>query len=450
MIFIQEVKAREILESRGLPTIEVEILLSDESKYVASAPSGTSYGSEEMIEVRDKDMSRYLGNGVLRAVETVNKTIAPRLYKKEPIEQFDLDELILDLDGTPNRSHLGVNTILAVSMAIAKAGAGSRKESLFVYIRSLYETMYNRKFKVDDAGALTIEQMQEISPMRPLRMPEPIFNMINGRESENSKLDIQDFMIILKGVNEYADKIRFASEIDHHIQKLLAGSDYYYTSLSNEGGATPDVDSDMQALEIIDKAIAKLDPRVIESVYFGLDIAATGLYKPTTKKYSLDGRTKEVTSEEMVTHMLKFMDVFPVIFFEDPLADKDYEGWKLFAEKMPNYIGLVGDDLFTSSQKNLERNKKEKWANAISMKPNQIGTLTEILSTSIMAQQQEMKVMVSHRSGETNDDYISDLAVAIGAEYLKSGAPRKGERVAKYNRLLRIKEELDIINKTKA
>lgn len=448
MLYIQDVKGREILESRGLPTIEVEITLSSGVKVWASSPSGTSYGVEETVEIRDKDLSRYHGYGVTRAVANVNKTIAPRLYKKDPQEQFDLDELLADLDGTPNKAHLGTNTILATSVAIAKAGAVSRKQSLFEYLHYLYEKQYNHLFKSENGEYVTLEEVQSIRPMKNMGIPEPIFNMINGRETKKSKLDFQDFMIILKGIPNYCDKLRYASEIDHQIQKDLMGSDYEYTSLSNEGGFMPSLDSDTKALEVITQAIGKLEGKLDPAVFFGLDVAATGIYDQLNHVYVVSQGQKKFTPSEMVDYLLQFAKKFPLIFFEDPLSAEDYPHWIEFRSKTPQFIGIVGDDLFNGDLKKIERNGKEGWANALSIKPNQIGSVLDIFNLVISAQQQGLRIVFSHRSGETNDDFLADLAVAVGAEYIKTGAPRKGERVAKYNRLMKIEEELQIIEKT--
>ncbi|KKP70166.1 hypothetical protein A2X44_00460 [candidate division CPR3 bacterium GWF2_35_18] len=446
MLYIQEVKGREILESRGLPTIEVEVTLSNGVKVYSSSASGTSYGIEDNVEIRDKDMSRYHGYGVTRAVTNVNKTIAPRLYKKDPQDQFDIDELLADLDGTPNKAHLGSNTILSTSMAVAKAGAASRNQSLFEYLHYLYEKQYNHLFK-SEGDTINLETVQNIEPMKKMAIPEPIFNMINGRESQKSKLDFQDFMVILKGIPNYCDKLRYASEIDHQIQKDLMGSDYEYTSLSNEGGFMPSLDSDTKALEIIMQAISKLETRLESSVYFGLDIAATGIYDHINRLYTVSQGKKKFTPEEMVEYLLKFAKDFPIIFFEDPLSADDYKHWVEFKHKVPNFIGVVGDDLFNGNMEKINQNRKEHWANAISIKPNQIGSVLDLLNVVITAQQQKLKIVFSHRSGETNDDFLADFSVAVGAEYFKSGAPRKGERVSKYNRLMKIEEELKILEK---
>lgn len=447
MIYIQEVKGREILESRGLPTVEVEITLSNGQKAIASSPSGTSYGTDEAVEIRDKDMGRYHGYGVTRAINKVNKIIAPRLYKKDPQDQFEIDELINELDGTPNKANLGANTILAVSMTVAKVGALSNNLSFFEYLHHLYKKQHEHLFNKENEFNNNKQEMELAVPIKNMEMPEPIFNVINGRDSENSKLDVQDFMVILKGIPNFTDKLRYASEIDHQIQKNLSGGNYYFTSLSNEGGNSPDVPNDKKALQIITEAISQLE-KLSGTVYYGLDVASTGLYDSTKNTYLIKGKKKAIPSSEMIDYLIKYSEEFPVIFYEDGLSATDYKGWQEFRKKVPSYMGIVGDDLFNSNLKHIERNKKEKWANGISIKPNQIGSVLDILNAIIFSQQQGLKIVISHRSGETNDDYLSDLAVAVGAEYIKAGAPKRGERVAKYNRLLRIQEELEIIKRT--
>lgn len=446
MIAIEEVKGREILESRGLPTIEVQIRLSNDITVKASSPSGTSYGIEENVEVRDKDMSRYHGYGVLRAIEKINKTIAPRLYKKDPQDQFTIDELLSEIDGTPNKANLGSNTILAVSMAVAKAGAQSKKLALFEYLNELYQKQYNYLYKKEDEEK-SVEERSYTRPINKMKMPEPVFNIINGRDSENSKLDFQDFMVMFKGTKEYEQKLRYASELVHHIEKIVLDKNYFFTILSNEGGFTPDIASDKKGLELIMEAIQKLD-RVASSVYIGLDVAATGLYDNMKKVYKLKCGKKELTAVELTDYYLKLQENFPIIFLEDPFAANDFKSWKYFMQKAPANIGIVGDDLFNSSLSRALQNGKEMWANAIVIKPNQVGSLLDILNLTLNSQQQGLKVMFSHRSGETNDDYLSDLSVALGADYIKAGSPRFGERVAKYNRLLDIKDKLSIIQKT--
>lgn len=445
MIFIQEVKAREILESRGLPTVEVEVILSDGCSICASAPSGTSYGKEAAVEIRDKDLSRYHGYGVTRAVANVNKTIAPRLYKKDPLDQFDIDELLADLDGTPNKAHLGSNAILATSMAVAKAGAHIRKQQLFEYLHELYEKRHTKMFSAEDNPEAN--ENAYVFPVKKMSMPEPIFNMIEGHTSTESKVDFQDFMIILKGIPNYRDKLRYASEIDHQIKKMHSSSDYKM-SLMNQNGLRVDFTDDKDILDHIIEAINSLEQKLQNTVYFGLDIAATSFYNTSDRTYTLDAGKKKLTGDEFVAELLTLSQNYPIIFFEDPLADNDKKHWEQIRLQAPSFMGIVADDLFAGNVDRLEKIESEHLANAISLKPNQIGSVLDILTAAIQAQQRKLKIVVSHRSGETNDDYISDLAVAIGAEYFKAGSPRRGERVAKYNRLTKIEDFLDIINKT--
>ena len=446
MIFIEKVVGREILESRGLPTIEVSITLSNGIKTKASSPSGTSYGTNEAVEVRDKDLGRYLGYGVTRAVNNVNKTIAPRIYKKDPIYQFDIDELLAELDGTPNKAHLGANTILATSMAVAKAGALLRKINFFEHLHSLYKKQHNFLFKENSKNSAN-SQGEYVKSPRKMTIPEPIFNIIQGQESKESKLDFQDFMIILKGIPEFSEKLRYASEVNHQVQKILVGNDYELT-LQNEKAYTSNISNDETALTTIMNAINQAENKFKNNVFIGLDVAATAIYNHSKRKYRMNSQQKYLTGEELVNYLLELEKKYPMIFFEDPLAYNDYQNWKKISQSTPQYIGIVGDDLFNGNLNMIERNKKEKWANSISIKPNQIGSLKDILTTIIMAQQQELKIVLSHRSGETNDDFLSDIAVAVGADYFRAGAPNKGERIAKYNRMMIIEEKLKILQNT--
>ena len=448
MIYIQEVKGREILESRGLPTIEVEITLSNGLKVISSSPAGTSYSTEGGVEIRDKDMGRYHGFGVTRAVANVNKTIAPRLYKKDPLDQFDIDELLADLDGTPNKAHLGANSILAVSMAVAKAGALVRKQSLFEYLHYLYNRRHMAMFKKDDDEKDDVMEVGERElPIKAMDMPEPVFNLVEGRSCESCPVSFQDFMVILKGIPDYADKLRYASELDHQVKKNIGGKDYE-NSLMNQTGYKVEYSSDEQILTIFMKALGELESRLTTSVYFGIDIAADGLYNSSNKEYTVNGGKQTFNPSEYVNYLMNLSKKFPIIFYEDPIAMTDYKNWKLLKAEAPDFMGIVGDDLFSGVISKIQKNVKEQWANGLTIKPNQIGSVLDIFTTIITAQQQRMKIVLSHRSGETNDDFLSDLAVAVGAEYIKAGSPRRGERVAKYNRLSAIEEELKILKVT--
>ena len=404
---IKNIIAREILDSRGNPTIEADVILENGIIGRASVPSGASTGSKEAIELRDNE-KRYLGKGVQKAISNINGPIRKSLIGKDSSNQQEIDEIMIKLDGTPNKSNMGANAILAVSIANLKASAKTQKTSLFKYI---------------ETGT---------------KLPTPMINIINGGAHANNKLDFQEFMIIPKFAT-MKERIQAASEIFHTLKEILK-SKHLNTSVGDEGGFAPDLKSNEEALKLIIKAIKKADYLPGENIFLALDIAASELVKG--KKYILEAEDKKLTSKELIKYYKKLVKKYPIISLEDPLAEDDWEGFKLLTDQLGDKIQIVGDDLFVTNKKYLKQGIDKNIANAILIKPNQIGTVTETLETINLAKSANYKTIISHRSGETEDTFIADLAVATNAGQIKTGSMSRGERICKYNRLLRIEEEL--------
>ena len=404
---IKNIIAREILDSRGNPTIEADVILENGIIGRASVPSGASTGSKEAIELRDNE-KRYLGKGVQKAISNINGPIRKSLIGKDSSNQQEIDEIMIKLDGTPNKSNMGANAILAVSIANLKASAKAQKTSLFKYI---------------ETGT---------------KLPTPMINIINGGAHANNKLDFQEFMIIPKFAT-MKERIQAASEIFHTLKEILK-SKHLNTSVGDEGGFAPDLKSNEEALKLIIKAIKKADYLPGENIFLALDIAASELVKG--KKYILEAEDKKLTSKELIKYYKKLVKKYPIISLEDPLAEDDWEGFKLLTDQLGDKIQIVGDDLFVTNKKYLKQGIDKNIANAILIKPNQIGTVTETLETINLAKSANYKTIISHRSGETEDTFIADLAVATNAGQIKTGSMSRGERICKYNRLLRIEEEL--------
>ncbi|OGG87608.1 hypothetical protein A3B87_00630 [Candidatus Kuenenbacteria bacterium RIFCSPHIGHO2_02_FULL_39_13] len=442
MTRIKNIIAREILDSRGDPTIEVQVVLEDGiTNAIASVPSGASIGSHEALELRDGDKKRYGGKGVLKAVANVNKKIAPILTGEEITNQQRIDQLMIELDGTPNKENLGANAILGVSLACARAAAKIKKQPLYQHIRELY----NIKFPG-------------------WRIPMPQFNIINGGKHADSNLDFQEFMIIPIINTTFSERLRVGTEIFHQLGKVLK-ADGLDTDVGNEGGYGPDIDSAVKAVEYILSSIKQAGYIAGEQVVLGMDAGASTFYLPQEKLYNFSLDESFLDSDQLVYLYKEWFEKYPFLLLEDPLAEDDWQAWinmtKEFSElnlKVHNYrldnkkfIKLheknlhpiiVGDDLFTTNVNRLNEGIKLGAANAVVVKPNQIGTLTETVRFAELAKENNYQLVVSHRSGETYDDFIADLSVALGAEFIKAGAPSRGERVAKYNRLLKIEEEL--------
>ena len=404
---IKNIIAREILDSRGNPTVEADVILENGIIGRASVPSGASTGSKEAIELRDNE-KRYLGKGVQKAISNINGPIRKSLIGKDSFNQQEIDEIMIKLDGTPNKSNMGANAILAVSIANLKASAKAQKTSLFKYI---------------ETGT---------------KLPTPMINIINGGAHANNKLDFQEFMIIPKFAT-MKERIQAASEIFHTLKEILK-SKHLNTSVGDEGGFAPDLKSNEEALKLIIKAIKKADYLPGENIFLALDIAASELVKG--KKYILEAEDKKLTSKELIKYYKKLVKKYPIISLEDPLAEDDWEGFKLLTDQLGDKIQTVGDDLFVTNKKYLKQGIDKNIANAILIKPNQIGTVTETLETINLAKSANYKTIISHRSGETEDTFIADLAVATNAGQIKTGSMSRGERICKYNRLLRIEEEL--------
>ena len=411
MSMITEVYAREILDSRGNPTIEVEVVLEDGAVGRAAVPSGASTGVHEAVELRDGDKARYLGKGVLKAVENVNDIIAEAVIGLEATRQTEIDELLVRLDGTPNKSRLGANAILGVSMAVAKAAAASVGLPLYLYL-----------------GGVAAKEL-----------PVPMMNILNGGEHADNNVDIQEFMIMPVGAKSFAEALRMNSEIYHTLKTLLKEKGLS-TSLGDEGGFAPNLERNEDAIEVILEAATRAGYKPGEDIVIALDVASSEFYEDG--KYNLKGEGVVKTAAEMVDYVEELCKKYPIVSVEDALAEDDWEGWKLLTERMGGKVQLVGDDLFVTNEERLQKGIDSGVANSILIKVNQIGTLTETFNTVETAKRAGYTCVISHRSGETEDTTLADIAVAVNAGQIKTGAPARTDRVAKYNQLLRIEEDL--------
>ena len=411
MSVIELVYAREVLDSRGNPTVEVEVVLEDGAMGRAIVPSGASTGAFEAVELRDGDKGRYLGKGVETAVANVNEIIAPEIEGMDAFDQPAIDAIMIELDGTPNKGKLGANAILGVSMAVARAAADEIGLPLFQYL-----------------GGVNAKQL-----------PVPMMNILNGGEHADNNVDVQEFMILPVGACCFKEGLRMGAEVFHSLKKVL-GEKGLACGVGDEGGFAPNLGSNREALELIVEAITKAGYKPGEDVMLGLDVAATEMYNKETKKYVLAGEGKELTAAEMVALYEDWSNNFPIITIEDGLDEEDWDGWKLLTERLGNKLQLVGDDLFVTNTERLEKGIENGVANSILVKVNQIGTRTETLDAIEMAKRAGYTAVISHRSGETEDSTIADLAVAVNAGQIKTGAPSRTDRVAKYNQLLRIEE----------
>jgi len=411
MTFIEEIKAREILDSRGNPTVEVEVFLLSGALGRAAVPSGASTGVHEALELRDGDAGRYAGKGVLAAVENVNTTIADELIGWDALDQVGIDEFLISLDGTPNKGNLGANAILGVSLAVAKAAAVELGMPLYRYI-----------------GGVSARTL-----------PVPLMNILNGGKHAADSTDLQEFMIAPVGAPSFAEALRWGSEVYHSLKKVLKDKGYN-TNVGDEGGFAPSLGSNEEAVEVILEAIERAGYRPGEEIYLALDPAASEVYHDG--RYVLKKEGRELDGEEMAAFYEDWVKKYPIISIEDGLAEDDWEHWKLLVERVGDRVQIVGDDLLVTNVARVERAIKEKAANSLLCKVNQIGTLTEAIAAVRTAQRAGWTAVVSHRSGETEDTTIADLAVALNAGQIKTGAPCRSDRVAKYNQLLRIEEEL--------
>lgn len=405
---IIDVKGREILDSRGNPTLEVEIRTMSGVLGVSSVPSGASTGKYEALEIRDND-ERFHGKGVLKAIENIEKLIAPEILGLNVLEQEEIDKRLINLDATKNKSNLGGNSILGVSLAVARAAANYLKVPLYRYIGGLFSNI----------------------------LPIPYLNIINGGKHADNNLDIQEFMIVPFGFKSFKEALRASVEIYQTLKKLLQKSNLS-VNVGDEGGFSPNLKSNEEAIKFIIRAVEESNYKLGDEIFIALDAAASSFYKDG--KYLFEG--KEFDYKYMIDYYEKLIEDYPIISLEDPLAEEDYEGWKILTERLGNRIQIVGDDIFVTNKEKFIFGIENGIANAILIKPNQIGTLTETLEVIQIAKKYNYNYMISHRSGETSDSFISDLAVGSASCQIKAGAPSRGERVVKYNRLIQIEEEL--------
>ena len=410
MALIEFIEAREILDSRGNPTVEVEALLDDGSFAVAGVPSGASTGAFEAVELRDGDKSRYGGKGVRQAVENVNESIYKEVVGWDATDQRGLDQAMIELDGSKNKANLGANAILGVSLAVARAAAESAELPLYKYL-----------------GGPTANLL-----------PVPMMNILNGGAHADSNVDIQEFMIAPIGAESFAEAMRMGSEVYQALKKVLQ-SKKLATGLGDEGGFAPNLESNRAALDLIEEAIKAAGYKPGADVALALDVAASSFV--SDGKYKFEGGLK--SSAEMIEYYEQLVADYPLVSIEDPLDEEDWDGWAVFTQRLGDKVQVVGDDLFVTNVERLQRGIDDQSANALLVKVNQIGSLTETIDAVTLAHRNGFATMMSHRSGETEDTTIADLAVALGCGQIKSGAPARGERVAKYNQLIRIEEELD-------
>jgi enolase len=415
MAKILDIHAREIIDSRGNPTVEADVILDDGQLGRAAVPSGASTGELEALELRDGDKKRFGGKGVLKAVGNVNTKIKSALVGTEVSDQKTIDQIMLDLDGTKNKSQLGANAMLAVSLASAHAAATSAGLPLYCYLDSLQEEMNS------------------------FQLPVPMMNIINGGAHADNSVDLQEFMIVPVGAPSFSEAVRYGTEVFHELKKVLSGMGLN-TAVGDEGGFAPDLSSNEEAIGVILKAIENAGYRPGEDIFLGLDAASSEFYKDGV--YDLASESKKFGAEEFVTYLENWVDKYPIITIEDGLAENDWDGWKILTERLGKRVQLVGDDLFVTNTEIFKKGIDMNVANSILIKLNQIGTLTETMDAIRMAEKAGYTAVVSHRSGETEDTTIADLAVATTASQIKTGSLSRSDRVAKYNQLIRIEEEL--------
>ncbi|GHP49580.1 enolase [Helicobacter pylori] len=412
MLTIKDIHALEVMDSRGNPTIQASVILSDNTKASAIVPSGASTGKREALELRDNDKTRFLGKGVLRACENVNSVIKHHLIGLEAINQAFVDERLRALDGTPNYANLGANAVLGVSMALARASAKALNLPLYRYLGG--------------ANALTL--------------PVPMLNIINGGTHANNSIDFQEYMIMPLGFESFKEALRASAEVYHTLKKLLDGKNQL-TSVGDEGGFAPNFNNNVEPLEVISQAIEKAGYKLGEEIALALDVASSELVDENFN-YHLKGENKILDSHELVAYYKKLVAKYPIVSIEDGLSEDDWEGWAFLSEELGRQIQLVGDDLFVTNASHLQKGIEKNIANAILIKPNQIGTISETLETIRLAKHHAYQCVMSHRSGESEDSFIADFAVALNTGEIKTGSTARSERIAKYNRLLEIEHEL--------
>ncbi|UOR35844.1 phosphopyruvate hydratase [Helicobacter pylori] len=412
MLTIKDIHALEVMDSRGNPTIQASVILSDNTKASAIVPSGASTGKREALELRDNDKIRFLGKGVLRACENVNSMIKHHLIGLEAINQAFVDERLRALDGTPNYANLGANAVLGVSMALARASAKALNLPLYRYLGG--------------ANALTL--------------PVPMLNIINGGTHANNSIDFQEYMIMPLGFESFKEALRASAEVYHTLKKLLDGKNQL-TSVGDEGGFAPNFNNNVEPLEVISQAIEKAGYKLGEEIALALDVASSELVDENFN-YHLKGENKILDSHELVAYYKKLVAKYPIVSIEDGLSEDDWEGWAFLSKELGRQIQLVGDDLFVTNASLLQKGIEKNIANAILIKPNQIGTISETLETIRLAKHHAYQCVMSHRSGESEDSFIADFAVALNTGEIKTGSTARSERIAKYNRLLEIEHEL--------
>ncbi|GAA9750115.1 phosphopyruvate hydratase [Helicobacter pylori] len=412
MLTIKDIHALEVMDSRGNPTIQASVILSDNTKASAIVPSGASTGKREALELRDNDKTRFLGKGVLRACENVNSVIKHHLIGLEAINQAFVDERLRALDGTPNYANLGANAVLGVSMALARASAKALNLPLYRYLGG--------------ANALTL--------------PVPMLNIINGGTHANNSIDFQEYMVMPLGFESFKEALRASAEVYHTLKKLLDGKNQL-TSVGDEGGFAPNFNNNVEPLEIISQAIEKAGYKLGEEIALALDVASSELVDENFN-YHLKGENKILDSHELVAYYKELVAKYPVVSIEDGLSEDDWEGWAFLSKELGRQIQLVGDDLFVTNASLLQKGIEKNIANAILIKPNQIGTISETLETIRLAKHHAYQCVMSHRSGESEDSFIADFAVALNTGEIKTGSTARSERIAKYNRLLEIEHEL--------
>ncbi len=412
MLTIKDIHALEVMDSRGNPTIQASVILSDNTKASAIVPSGASTGKREALELRDNDKTRFLGKGVLRACENVNSVIKHHLIGLEAINQAFVDERLRALDGTPNYANLGANAVLGVSMALARASAKALNLPLYRYLGG--------------ANALTL--------------PVPMLNIINGGTHANNSIDFQEYMIMPLGFESFKEALRASTEVYHTLKKLLDGRNQL-TSVGDEGGFAPNFNNNVEPLEVISQAIEKAGYKLGEEIALALDVASSELVDENFN-YHLKGENKILDSHELVAYYKKLVAKYPIVSIEDGLSEDDWEGWAFLSKELGRQIQLVGDDLFVTNASLLQKGIEKNIANAILIKPNQIGTISETLETIRLAKHHAYQCVMSHRSGESEDSFIADFAVALNTGEIKTGSTARSERIAKYNRLLEIEHEL--------
>jgi enolase len=421
---IQKINAYEIIDSRGVPTIEAKLTLKTGQTVVSAVPAGTSTGKFEAWELRDNDANRFDGNGLLKAIKNINEVIAPKLIGASVLQQTQIDNWLIKSDGTKNKSKFGANAILVISQLIAKAGALTQKIPLFQYINYLYNQQTKSQLKIS-------------------KIPSPIFNIINGGKHANNTLEFQEFQVVLSSSNSFSKSYKTVVELYHELKRVLIYRNANI-SVGSEGGYAPNLSSNIDALEILNETFAKKKLKPGLDVFIGLDIGATNFYKD--QRYFLKNYPHPLTRDDYIEMLIDITKQYSVLIFEDPLQEEDFKGWSVLNSKISKEIYLVGDDLLVTNKERLQKAINEKACNTILIKPNQIGTISETIEVINIAKKNNFSCIVSHRSGESNDTFIADFGVGVQSDYVKFGAPSRGERVAKYNRLWEIeREELKLI-----